>query len=186
MNYPRVFLLFLTMAALAGCATVPAGPSVMVLPAPGKTFETFKQDDCDCRQWAAQQVGATPGQTYNEGLANGAAVGTLIGAGVGAAMGAASGSAGAGAAIGGASGLLLGTAMAEGPAGAAAGEVQRRYDIAYQQCMYLKGNQVPGSVRTSRQVPSIPPPPPPPPGYISGRSATTGVPPYPAPPPPLP
>jgi len=33
--------------------------------------------------------------------------------------------------------------------------MQRSYDIAYQQCMYLRGNQVSGAP---------PPPPPPPPG----------------------
>jgi len=36
--------------------------------------------------------------------------------------------------------------------------VQRRYDNAYMQCMYAKGNQVPGVVRTYRRA--VPPPPP--------------------------
>ena len=35
--------------------------------------------------------------------------------------------------------------------------IQRRYDIAYAQCMYSKGNQVPGYARPR----SLPPPPPP-------------------------
>jgi hypothetical protein len=39
--------------------------------------------------------------------------------------------------------------------------VQRRYDNAYMQCMYAKGNQVPGATRTGAV-----PPPPPPQGYI--------------------
>lgn len=194
MKYPRLFLLLLALAVLGGCANVPAGPSVMVLPTAGKSFDAFQKDDYDCRQWAAQQVRATPGQTYNESLGNGAALGTLVGAGLGVAIGAASGNAGAGAAIGGASGLLLGTSVAQGPATAAAWEVQRRYDIAYQQCMYLKGNQIPGLVRSARRTPSIPPPPPPPgyppepPVYPSGKNVTTGTPGgVPAsPPPPLP
>jgi hypothetical protein len=37
--------------------------------------------------------------------------------------------------------------------------VQRRYDNAYMQCMYAKGNQVPGVTRPSRMA--YPPPPPP-------------------------
>ncbi len=53
--------LFSCLAALVlgGCATVPTGPSVMVLPAQGKPFEVFQADDAVCRQWAAQQIGAT-------------------------------------------------------------------------------------------------------------------------------
>src|SRR5438105_9494113 len=37
---------------LAACATVPMGPSVMVLPGTGKNFEQFQADDAVCRQWA--------------------------------------------------------------------------------------------------------------------------------------
>jgi hypothetical protein len=40
--------------------------------------------------------------------------------------------------------------------GDASKEVQRRYDIAYQQCMYSKGNQVPGY---AIQKPADPAPP---------------------------
>lgn len=44
---------------LTACATVPTGPSVMVLPGNGKNFEQFQADDAVCRQWAAQQTGTT-------------------------------------------------------------------------------------------------------------------------------
>ena len=47
---------------LTGCATIPGGPSVMVLPGAGKSFEQFQAEDFVCRQWAAQQIGITPGQ----------------------------------------------------------------------------------------------------------------------------
>jgi hypothetical protein len=40
----------------AGCATAPAGPSVMVLPGTGLPFEQFQADVSICRAWAAQQV----------------------------------------------------------------------------------------------------------------------------------
>lgn len=159
-------IIFLSLALLtvAGCATVPTGPSVMALPGSGKTFEEFQVDDAICRQWAAQQIGLSPQETVNQNTATGAVVGTAIGAGLGAAIGAASGHAGAGAAIGAGSGLLVGTA-----AGANAGQfygrqAQRRYDIAYSQCMYAKGNEVPGVVTRSRRSRRIMPPPPPPPG----------------------
>ena len=44
---------------MVACATVPTGPSVMVLPGSGKNFEQFQTDDAVCRQWAAQQTGTT-------------------------------------------------------------------------------------------------------------------------------
>ncbi len=173
MNWKHGFLLFFVAIVLSACATVPTGPSVMVWPGQGKPLEVFQADDASCRQWAAQQSGTSPSEAVNQNLATGAVLGTLAGAGLGAAIGAASGGAGIGAAIGAASGLIGGTAIASEPAYAAGYEVQRRYDHAYLQCMYLKGNQVPGSRRSSRQ--SSPPParygdpsgrpvPPPPPG----------------------
>jgi hypothetical protein len=157
MNWKQGFLLFFVVMVLNACATVPTGPSVMVWPGPGKPFEAFQSDDAICRQWAAQQIGTSPNDTVNQNLVGGAALGTLAGAGLGAAIGAASGNAGAGAAIGAASGLVGGTAMATGPAYGAGYQVQRRYDNAYLQCMYAKGNQIPGQ-RPSRR--SVPPPPP--------------------------
>ncbi len=182
MNWKRVFPLFLALALLGGCATIPTGPSVMVLPGPGKPFEVFQSDDGVCRQWAAQQVGAQPNDAVNQNLAGGAAIGTLMGAGLGAAIGAASGNVGAGAAIGAGTGLVFGTAAATGPAYAAGGEVQRRYDIAYQQCMYMKGNQIPGIVRAPRRAYNVPPPPPPP-GFTPGPPGPPPPSAYPPPPP---
>jgi hypothetical protein len=154
------FIFFVVVTLMGGCATVPTGPSVMVLPAPGKSFGAFQSDDITCRQWALQQAGVQPSKAVNKKLAGGAAIGTRVGAGLGAAIGAASGNAGAGAAIGAGSGLLGGTAVASGPAYAAGWEVQRRYDIAYQQCMYAKGNQIPGHKQSSRRTYRVPPPPP--------------------------
>ena len=181
MNWGRGLLLLLGVMALSGCATIPTGPSVMVLPAPGKSFEVFRDDDFACRQWTGQQTGAPPNDTVNQNLASGAAIGTLMGAGLGAAIGAASGDPGVGAAIGAGSGLLGGTAVASGPAYAAGWEVQRRYDIAYQQCMYAKGNQIPGLVRAPRRSYWVPPPPPP--GFTPGPPflPTPGTPPPPPP-----
>lgn len=159
MKWQRGLLLFAVVAVLEGCATMPTGPTVMVIPGPGKPFEVFMADDTVCRQWALQQVGGmSPSQTANQNLATGAALGTLLGAGVGAAIGSTSGNMGTGAAIGAGSGLLMGTATASNPAYASEWQLQRQYDIAYQQCMYAKGNQIPGVV--SRRTEAYPPPPP--------------------------
>jgi hypothetical protein len=162
---------------IAGCATVPSGPSVMVLPGHGKDFSAFQSDDAICRGWAAQQTGINANRAAaRSGMAS-AAVGTAVGAAAGAAIGAASGNAGEGAAIGAGSGLLVGSAAGSGTAAASGAEAQRRYDNAYIQCMYAKGNQVPvaGQLPAPRYsglpqpTPSIPPSrgngvPPPPPG----------------------
>ncbi len=149
---------------LSACATLPAGPSVMVWPGPGKPFEQFQADDALCRQWAYQQLGTTPGQAASESTASGAAIGTLLGAAAGAAIGAASGHVGAGAAIGAGTGLLAGTAAGLGAGEGWGGAAQRRYDIAYQQCMYAKGNQIPAvGSPWRRYYYGVPPPPPPPP-----------------------
>ncbi len=161
-KWGNVYLLFLAAAVLSGCATVPTGPSIMVLPGTGKSFEAFQADNAVCRQWASQQTGAESKNTANETLASGAALGTLAGAGLGAAIGSASGAAGTGAAIGAGSGLILGTGAAAGPAQSAGQEVQRRYDNAYQQCMYAKGNQIPGIMREPKRTYEAMPPPPPP------------------------
>ncbi len=152
-------------AALGGCATLPTGPTVMVLPAPGKPFEQFQAEDATCRQWAAQQLGGPPGAPATQNTAVGAVVGTALGAGLGAALGAAGGHAGTGAAIGAGAGLLGGTAVGANADQTAGWNAQRRYDTAYQQCMYAKGNQIPGAVRGNGRRPATPPPPPPPPGY---------------------
>ena len=147
---------------LTACATVPTGPSVMVLPGNGKDFEQFQTDDAVCRQWALQQTGATPNEAGATSAVTAAAVGTVVGAGLGAAIGAASGSPATGAAVGAGAGLLGGTMVGAGNAYGAGFRVQRSYDIAYMQCMYAKGNQVPVSqVRQPAYTSTAPPPPPP-------------------------
>jgi uncharacterized protein YcfJ len=142
----------------------------MVLPEPGKSFEEFQSDDAACRQWAMQLIQVPPSETANKTLASGAAIGTAMGAVLGTAIGAASGKPATGAAIGAGSGLVTGTAVASGPAYAAGQEAQRRYDNAYQQCMYAKGNQIP-TVKITPPTRTRWIPPPPPPGYTQGPSA---------------
>ena len=182
MNLKGIFLLLLAVVALSACATIPTGPSVTVWPGPGKPSEEFQSDDAVCRQWASQRAGPQPSEAQQDPR-QWSSVGTILGAGLGAAIGAASGQLGAGLAIGAASGAIGGTAVATGPASGSQWEVQRRYDNAYMQCMYAKGNQVPGVVRTYRRAV---PPPPPPPGFTPPPSGVYPPPPageYPPPPP---
>jgi hypothetical protein len=181
-------LILLPFIALLGCATMPNGPTVQVMPGQGKTFERFQSDDAACRQWAGQQIGQSPQQTMNQDTVTGAAVGTGAGALLGALIGSASGHAGTGAAVGAGSGLLVGTAVGANAGQASGMEAQRRYDIAYQQCMAAKGNYLP-EVASSQAAPAeaATPPPPPPPAPVAQVAPPPPPPPapmvaYPAPP----
>jgi outer membrane lipoprotein SlyB len=172
MGYQRKLLPIALLVVLGGCATMPTGPAVNVLPAPGKSFETFQSEDATCRKWAEGRLGAPSQDTVNQNTATGAVAGTALGAGVGAAFGSASGHAGTGALIGAASGLLLGTAVGSESGQAYGYEAQRRYDNAYIQCMYSYGNQVPGhQAAAPRQVAQAPAPPPPAPVVVAPAPA---------------
>ncbi len=149
---------------VAACASTPTGPGVMVLPGSGKSFDQFRADDYECRQYAQMQIG---GPTANQaavdsGVAS-AAVGTAIGAAAGAALGGSRGAA-AGAGVGLAGGALAGTGAAE----VSGRTAQQRYDIGYQQCMYAKGHKIPMAASRYDRRPAYrdntPPPPPPPAG----------------------
>jgi len=181
--------LLAALAALAllaaGCATVPTGPSVLVLPGDSKDFDTFTVDDAICRDWAASRLGIDPGTAAADAGVRSAAIGTGVGAAAGAAIGAASGEAAEGAAIGAGTGLLAGSAYGLGYGREAGWDAQERYDGAYLQCMYAKGNQVPmapGAVPTQAAPRATPPPPP----RKATRRDVIPPPPRGAPPPPPP
>jgi hypothetical protein len=157
----RVFLALTIL--LGACSSLPIGPDVMVLPGAGKPFDQFQVDDIVCRQYAQQQIGMTPGQTSTQYTLSGAAIGTVVGAGAGAAIGAAAGRPDVGAAVGAGTGILLGSAAGAESGSVAAGTLQWRYDLAYVQCMYAKGNQVPGAATSSSGYVPLPPNAPPPP-----------------------
>lgn len=154
------------MLAVTGCASIPTGPSVMVLPGSGQSFDQFRGDDAVCQQYASFQIGGTSANqaAVESGLAS-AAVGTALGAAAGAAIGGGAG----GAAIGAGSGLLAGGLVGTSAAGSSRNATQQHYDAAYIQCMYAKGHQVPVSGQFSNVMPRqavtpgaiVPPPPPP-------------------------
>jgi hypothetical protein len=171
-------LVIATGLLLVACATVPTEPSVMVLPGSGKSFEQFVVDDALCRQWTAQHTGTTK-QVATESTATEAAVGTPSGAAAGAAIGA--GSPGTGAAVGAGAGPLGGPGIGASEAHSASMPAQYRYDVAYMQCMYARGNQIP-MPRGSQPAYLSPPAPPPP----ASGALPPGVPPPPAGPPPPP
>jgi len=159
---PMRIPLVMALAFIGACTTMPSGPSVLVLPGTGKSFEQFRADDQDCRQYAGMQIGGTtPNQSAADSVAKSAVIGTAVGALAGAAMGGQRGAA-AGAGTGLAVGAVAGTAAGD----ASAYGAQRRYDYAFQQCMYAKGHKIPVAGRfesapASAPAPYAPPPPPP-------------------------
>lgn len=114
-------------AVLSGCASLPNGPSVMVLPGSTKTWDQFQIDNADCRNYSGSVVGGkNASQAAGDSSTN-----------------------------------------------------QQRYDLAFTQCMYAKGHQVPiarGSYPRPRYSSAAPPPP--------TSSATPPPPPAGTPPPP--
>jgi hypothetical protein len=123
---------------LSGCAQTPLGPTVQVMPGPGKSFEAFTFDQAGCKQYAESSV-AGQAQNANNRAVGAAAIGTVLGAGLGAAIGG-----GRGAAIGAGSGAIAGTGVGMGSSSNEQYGIQQQYDNAYAQCMYSKGNMVPG------------------------------------------
>ncbi len=162
MNTPLRYIALLALLTVGACTTVPTGPSVMVMPGTGRNFDQFRADDADCRQYAYGQVGGTTAnQVAVDSGVKSAVLGTAVGAAAGAAIG---GSSGAG--VGAGAGLLVGS-LAGANAGEASGYgLQRRYDNAYIQCMYAKGDRVPvsGHFMSGPNPQTYRSPPPPPPG----------------------
>src|SRR5258708_13537531 len=72
-------------ALLSGCATSPMGPTALVMPAEGKPFGAFAQEQAMCKQFADGEVsgGATIANLKQFGTA---ALSTALGAALGAAV----------------------------------------------------------------------------------------------------
>lgn len=170
----------LTTVSLGGCATIPSGPSILVLPGSGKTFDQFQADNVVCRQFAEAQVGGTGASAALEkSQVKSAAAGALVGGALGAAA-----AGGRGAGIGAASGLAFGSLVGSEAGSSSSSEFQRRYDNAYAQCMYAKGNQIPVAGQRPTTMRSYPPPPSDTPRYYGTPPPDAAVPPPRAPPPP--
>lgn len=184
----RTGALAAALLALGGCVSIPTGPSVATFPGTGRSFDQFRADEADCRRHASDSIGGSdPSRAQASSAVTSAAIGTAVGALAGAALGGSQGAA-AGAGIG----LLFGGAAGAEAANTSGYATQRRYDNAFVQCMYAKGNKVP-STGLSRSAPPLvavrPPAPavyaPPPPPKAGFYGPPAGYDPrYPPPPPP--
>lgn len=152
MTAPKAHLVWLlTPFVLAACVPAAFGPSVAVMPTPGKPFEVFAAEQTACRQFAEQQIAFARDQ-INAQIAGGVLAGIALGAGQAAAFG-------------GDAGAVLASAASTGAAVGAAGvpnaqlataALQQQYDGAYGQCMYARGNQVPGYAVASPAIREAP------------------------------
>ena len=128
---------------LNGCAMVPMGPTVRVLPGAKIPYDQFQRDDQRCQNEANEKTAPAVSKVNGNAILKGI-VGTVVGTALGAAGGAAFGNAGAGAGIGTATGGILGTAAGADGTTAGQNDLQSMYNNIYMQCMYAAGHQVPG------------------------------------------
>ena len=137
----RKYITVITLSILlTACVSAPTGPTITIMPREGKSFEEFKRDDDECRSFASKSV-----QDGNAAALKAGAISAATGAAIGAAAGAmyqggSSKNVGTGAAIG----MVGGAAVGAMGASTKETQAQNQYNTAYQQCMYTKGNQVPG------------------------------------------
>ncbi len=162
-----VVIAMLSLSLLGGCATAPLGPTVTVMPAPGKPFELFQKEKKECQDYAFKEMGGQDAvDSANRSAVAKGIFGAVIGTAAGAVLGSAVGNAGTGAGIGAGAGILGGTGAGASSSANSTYQLQRLYDMAYIQCMYAKGNQVPGQAPAAQAAPTsfqhMPPPPPPP------------------------
>lgn len=183
----RTGALAAALLALGGCVSIPTGPSVATFPGTGRSFDQFRADEADCRRHASDSIGGSdPSRAQASSAVTSAAIGTAVGALAGAALGGSQGAA-AGAGVG----LLFGGAVGAEAANTSGYATQRRYDNAFVQCMYAKGNKVPstGLSRSAPRLVAVRPPAPavyaPPPPKAGFYGPPAGYDPrYPPPPPP--
>lgn len=148
--HTRLAGMMAAVIALSACAPTVMAPTVPVMPGANKPFDQFAADQQTCQAYANSQTAPMAAQANNQ-AAGGALLTTMLGAGLGAAFGG-----GRGAAIGAASGALVGTGMAAQNSSLAGMNIQQQYNIFYAQCMYARGNQVPGFAPNQYALPPYP------------------------------
>jgi hypothetical protein len=137
------FLAVGVIMTLAGCASTPMGPTVPVMPGPGKSIESFQSDNAACKAYASEEVKGQA-DAANQRAVGTALLTTVLGVGLGAATGGIAGNAGAGAAVGAATGAGVGGAIGGANSSNDQFNIQQQYNNAFSQCMYAKHDQVPG------------------------------------------
>lgn len=135
----RLILSAALISSLVACVSAPTGPTIAVMPREGKPFEVFQQEDQVCRSFAADAIKDSSNAALKD-AATSVAIAAALGAAAGAVIG---GGSHTGVGTGAGIGLLGGSAIGAMNASGKENQAQTQYNIAYQQCMYAKGNQVP-------------------------------------------
>ena len=148
----RLILSAVLISSLVACVSAPTGPTIAVMPREGKPFEVFQQEDQQCRGFATNAIKDSSNAALKD-AATSAAVAAALGAAAGAMIG---GGSHTGVGTGAGVGLLGGSAIGAMNASGKENQAQAQYNIAYEQCMYAKGNQVPsyGAPSSSNRTPS--------------------------------
>src|ERR1700749_1479441 len=76
-KYQSVAGVVVASMLLGACAHEPMGPRVSVMPAKGKPFEAFQQDQSVCEAYANQQVGGEARDANNRAVGS-AVLGTVL------------------------------------------------------------------------------------------------------------
>ncbi len=154
------------LAPLVAGAGVPQGPSVVIAPESGKPPDLFAAEQDYCRSEASASV--EPAESEGSVMRS-AVVGTLLGAVAGSAL---SGRHHDNTAIGAVAGLVMGAAAGSNEQSVEEANAQRRFDAAYTQCMFAKGNGTPRVVYRQVQPVYVPAP-----GGVPPDYSAPGVPP---------
>jgi peptidoglycan hydrolase-like protein with peptidoglycan-binding domain len=113
----------------------------------------FAADQTACKTFAAQQVQGQADAANRQAIGAGA-LATVVGAGAGAAIGGGGRYTGRSAAAGAGLGIATGAAIGAQTSQNAQGVIQLQYDNAYAQCMYTRGDQVPGMPAMAQAAPA--------------------------------
>ena len=55
----HILTILMAVFLLNACSTLPSGPSVLVLPGTGKSFDQFRNDDLRCKQFIHAEIAAS-------------------------------------------------------------------------------------------------------------------------------
>jgi len=123
------------------------------MPGPGKSFEAFQADQAACKTYAASQV-KDQADAANQRALGTALITTAIGAATGGAVGSTGAALGTGAGVGAVIGSGVGTAIASSQNSGDQANIQAQYDTSFAQCMYAKGELVPGLAPIASSAPT--------------------------------
>jgi hypothetical protein len=131
------------LIVLAGCVPQTMAPTVVVTPGPSKSAADFGADHTACAAQANERM-APVIQAANNQIVGNALLGAAFGGGSTAAAGGSNSAVGATAAAG---ATIAGAANAQ----TAQATLQQQFNVAYSQCMYAKGDIVPGMTPTATE-----------------------------------